>query len=154
MSIEITGLEEVQAQLTNLSRSLTPSAMGRKMHTIGNKVSNVIEDAFEDERSPFGQSWQPRKRTRRGQSTKVLRKSGDLSDRWLVHATPNQVEVSNNIAWYGIIHQEGTSSAGRRRNAVIPARPFLPIDQSGRLEPTLLREIKEYLDEEIEGVLR
>lgn len=153
MSNEVTGVEEVQAKLTALADSLTGAQMERKMHTVGNMLHNSIEESFETESGPFGEVWKPREKSKPGQSSKTLRDSGDLADRWMVNATPNEVVVSNNIAWYGIVHQWGTEKAGRKKDVVIMPRPFLPIDESGKLEPKLQEGIEGYLMDEIEKVL-
>jgi len=153
MSIEIEGIDKVQEKLSALAEGLTGAQMKRKMHSVGNMLLNSIEDSFETETGPFGEVWAPRKRTKPKQSTKILRDSGDLADRWMVNASANEVAVSNNVAWYGVVHQWGTSKAGRKHNAVIPARPFLPVDKSGMLEPKLQEDIEEYLLGEIGRVL-
>lgn len=88
-----------------------------------------------------------------GGSRRILVLSGALAGRWVVRASAKSVTVSNNSSSggfaYGLTHQFGTSRAGRHRNVHIPARPFLPVDNSGNLEPGLAKNINDYLKEEI-----
>lgn len=88
-----------------------------------------------------------------GGSRKILVLSGALAGHWVVRAGAKSVTVSNNSSSggfaYGLTHQFGTARAGRHRNVHIPARPFLPVDGSGNLEPRLAKDINDYLKEEI-----
>ena len=88
-----------------------------------------------------------------GGSRKILVLSGALAGHWVVRASAKSVTVSNNSSSggfaYGLTHQFGTARAGRHRNVHIPARPFLPVDGSGNLEPRLAKDINDYLKEEI-----
>ncbi len=54
MSIEIQGIEAIQKSLDALSKTLGKREMKSTMSTIGGMVKNVIEDSFEQERSPWG----------------------------------------------------------------------------------------------------
>ena len=88
-----------------------------------------------------------------GGSRKILVLSGALAGHWVVRAGAKSVTVSNNSSSggfaYGLTHQFGTARAGRHRNVHIPARPFLPVDSGGNLEPRLAKDINDYLKEEI-----
>ena len=88
-----------------------------------------------------------------GGSRRILVLSGALAGHWVVRAGAKSVTVSNNSSSggfaYGLTHQFGTARAGRHRNVHIPARPFLPVDGSGNLEPRLAKDINDYLKEEI-----
>lgn len=88
-----------------------------------------------------------------GGSRRILVLSGALAGHWVVRASAKSVTVSNNSSSggfaYGLTHQFGTARAGRHRNVHIPARPFLPVDNSGNLEPGLAKNINDYLKEEI-----
>lgn len=148
--IEITGLEAVQRKLKGLAElgcNTEPL-----MHTIGNVIANSIKDSFEDEKSPFGQKWAALKpstvaqKKRKGKSDKILRRDGYLADKWVVDATSKRVIVSNNSKHkgfaYGLVHQFGTHKAGRSKNIFIPARPFLPVNKSGKLQRDIQKIIK------------
>jgi phage virion morphogenesis protein len=171
--IIVEGLEGVQQKLTTLSDSLSQANITKKLHTIGNMVKNSIEDSFENQASPFGVPWQPLKiktihssyssktHTKKGVQTKAFQKyannrqililSTTLYKTWQVDGDANQVTVSGNATSkgyaYGIVHQFGST----KKN--IPARPFLPVDASGNLEPRLLKTINDYLDNEILKIL-
>lgn len=88
-----------------------------------------------------------------GGSRRILVLSGALAGHWVVRASAKSVTVSNNSSSdgfaYGLTHQFGTARAGRHRNVHIPARPFLPVDGGGNLEPRLAKDINDYLKEEI-----
>ena len=100
-----------------------------------------------------------------GGSKRILVLSGSLAQRWIVRSNSSSVTVSNNSSnkgfqrnhpsgrvagfAYGLTHQFGTNKAGRNKNVHIPARPFLPIDSSGNLEPKLAKNINDYLKDEI-----
>jgi len=151
--LEITGVETINAKLAQLRNTLAGAQMQKKMNTLGGMVLNSIEESFASQQSPFGDTWDPRKKSKEGQSTLVLRDEGNLSDKWVVNATSEVVVVSNNSAWYGIVHQEGTDKAGRGGKTTIPKRPFLPINEAGDLEPTLKEDMTRYLEDAIEKIL-
>lgn len=173
MSIEVQGLESVQKKLKTLDDALSPSKMRSTLLTVGNMVKATITESFENERSPFGEKWAPLKvisyhlgysigkgkstHTKRGVQTKgfqryaankrILIESTHLWRNWVVVTDTDGVEISNNSARtskgfiYGLAHQNGTKK--------IPARPFLPIDDNGNLEPRLLKTIESYLSNQI-----
>lgn len=183
MSIKITGMEEIEAKLTALQNSLSGAQMKSKLSSIGEKVRLRIELSFERERSPFGQAWAPlsantaiaymRKngarggaRTRNrvflakfgaGGSKKILRGTGHLAELWSVDPSETSVTISNNSSRdgfpYGLTHQFGSHN-GWGRGIYIPARPFLPIDKSGALLPSLQNDIENYLIREIEKAVK
>lgn len=148
--IEITGLEAVQRKLRGLSE------LGHNteplMHTIGNIIVNSVKDSFEEEKSLFGEKWSALKpstvaqKKRKGKSDKILRRDGYLADKWVVDATSKKVVVSNNSKHkgfaYGLVHQFGTHKAGRGKSTFIPARPFLPVNKSGKLQRDIQKLIK------------
>jgi len=178
MPIEIQGIKSIQKKLKTLDDALTPSKMRSTLLTVGNMVKNSISESFENERSPFGEKWAPLKvisyhlgysigkgkntHTKRGVQTKAFQKyaankrilieSTHLWSNWVVMTDENGVEVSNNTARtskgyiYGLAHQYGTKN--------IQARPFLPIDVNGNLEPKLLKTMDSYLGNKIGELLK
>ena len=84
--------------------------------------------------------------------------SGALAGHWVVRASAKSVTVSNNSSSggfaYGLTHQFGTTRAGKHKKINIPARPFLPIDSSGNLEPKLAKDINDYLENEVLKVFK
>lgn len=108
----------------------------------GESIRNSILDSFKNERSVFDGKWKPLKNStltykkKKGFSERILHKSGNLSSNWMIEATNNKVEVFNNTQSkngfkYGLIHQYGS----KKKN--IPARPFLPIDNTNVLHQSI-----------------
>ena len=93
-----------------------------------------------------------------GGSRRILVLSGALAGHWVVRASAKSVTVSNNSSSggfaYGLTHQFGTTRAGKHKKINIPARPFLPIDSSGNLEPKLAKDINDYLENEVLKVFK
>ncbi|MDD3467490.1 MAG: phage virion morphogenesis protein [Campylobacterales bacterium] len=156
MSIEIQGLQNIQSSLNKLSQTLSPAQMKTTMNTIGNMVQNVIEESFEKEQSPWGEKWEKLKdatlkhKLKKGKSSKKLRFEGDLSDRWLTHADATSVTIASNTKSpkgypYGAVHQWGSKK--------VPARRFFPVDESGKMESGLQKQIEDYLDKKIEDAM-
>lgn len=154
MPIEIKGIESIQKKLKMLDDSLSASKMRSSLLTVGNMVKNSISESFENERSPFGEKWTPlkvatqRAKSRRGESSKILRASGILADTWVVEVEEKSVTVAGNAKSskgyaYGRAHQFGKKK-----------RQFLPIDDNGVLEPRLLKTINAYLENKIDAILR
>lgn len=178
MSIEVQGLESIQRKLKTLDDALSKTKLKGVLKTIGNMVVSSIDESFENEQSPFGQRWAPLKivsyhlgysigkgrntHTKKGVQTKdfqrytankrILVESGDLKNRWMPYVADDGVTIANNTARtekgyvYGEAHQFGTKK--------ILARPFLPIDDSGNLEPRLLKTIDDYLGNKIGDLLK
>lgn len=178
MSIEVQGLESVQKKLKTLEDALSKTKLKKVLRTVGEMVVNSIDESFENESSPFGQRWAPLKivsyhlgysigkgkntHTKKGVQTKgfqkytankrILVESGNLKNRWIPYVEDDGVTISNNTAKtekgyiYGFAHQYGTKK--------IPARPFLPIDDNGNLEPRLLKTIDSYLENKIGELLK
>lgn len=177
MSIEITGLDNIQKSLNTLSQSLGKREMKSTMHTIGNMLTNTIEESFENERSPWGEKWKPLKivsfhlgysigkgkktHTKKGkesagfsryiQNKKILRESGNLADRWVVEASNDSVEISSNAKSKSGFTYGAVHQWGSKK---VVARQFLPINAGGGLEPKLQKQIEGYLDSKIEQAIK
>lgn len=148
--MEVKGLKEINAKLSELADGLKGEGIKKKLNTIGGMVLNTIEESFASQKSPFGETWDVRKKSKVGQSTLILRDEGNLSDKWMVNATNTEVTVGNNSAGdYGMAHQWGTDKAGRGKKTTIPKRSFLPINEAGNLEQSLQEDIIAYLDDAI-----
>ncbi|MCX6062221.1 MAG: phage virion morphogenesis protein [Campylobacterales bacterium] len=74
------------------------------------------------------------------------------SDGNIFKVSNDSVTVGTNLK-YAAIHQFG-GMAGRGRKVKIPARPFMPIDKSGNLEPSLRTAILSYVDSKLEEAVR
>lgn len=120
--IESIEMEAMLNELAGRMDDLTPV-----MQTIGEIVMEQTDTAFETGVGPDGKPWPASGRALAtgGQTlidTAVLRNSIN------VLATENQVEVGTNVL-YAAIHQLG-GQAGRGKKTLMPARPFLPDQDS------------------------
>lgn len=175
MSIEVTGIEAIQTTLGKLA-AVTEN-MRPIMAEIGNKLINEIDETFEAEGKP---KWTPLSRTalrmgytdlgRNGARThnkdgqrsrgfeqyiadkKILYSSGRLRNSITQDMTDDSVTVGTNLP-YAAVHQFG-GMAGRGRKVRIPARPFMPIDAAGNLEPSLKMAILSYVDKKLEDAVK
>lgn len=86
------------------------------------------------------------------QGRKILQKSGRLRSSIVPDVSDNEVVVGTNLP-YAAIHQFG-GMAGRGRKVRIPARPFMPIDAAGNLEPSLKQAILSYVDKKLEEAVK
>lgn len=158
--IETKGLEAIEAKLKKLQEIGTNTKP--LMQTLGNILQNEIEDAFENETSPFGQKWAALKpgtlkqKTKQGKGSKILRSEGYLADRWVTKADNDRASVSNNIKKngfaYGLTHQFGTNNAFGR-GIKIPARPFLPVSKKGTLPSKTKKAIRGTIIEFIKNII-
>ncbi|WP_069637334.1 phage virion morphogenesis protein [Campylobacter pinnipediorum] len=150
---DIKGFEILRKKLNkiaSLGNNTTPL-----MHTIGNILTNSIEDSFENVSSPDGKKWKALKpstikdKAKHKKSDKILRRDGNLADKWVTKASNNSVKVSNNTKFtafaYGLSHQYGTKH--------IPARPFLPITKNNQLTKPQEREVKRVVIEFIKSTI-
>ena len=100
------------------------------MRAIATEMVSLTEDNFESE-SWGGQKWPRSKRAASG-GGKTLQLSGQL-------AASISTKVGNDFACIGsnkkhaAIHHLG-GQAGRSRKVKIPARPYLPVNGTGRLQ--------------------
>lgn len=148
--IEVKGLEKLQAKLKNLQNLQHRTAP--PITQLGEMLKNSIEDSFENEKSPFGERHKPlsqstlKNKLKKGKSERILRRDGNLADNWVLNTTNTKASVSNNTNFkgfaYGLAHQFGANGAGRGKNIKIPARPFLPVDKSGKLAKSVKNEVE------------
>lgn len=155
MPIEIKGLEELKKKLSKLSQVVSPAQMKKSMNTVGNMMQNVVEESFETQSDPWGKKWEELKeptkkaKSRKHKSNNILRREGDLADKWKVEADASSVTLSGNAKSdkgyaYGTVHQWG-SSKDSGRGSGIEARPFLPVDEDGVLEEKLEKNIQKVI---------
>lgn len=122
VKVESIEMETILNELAGRMGDLTPV-----MQTIGEIIVEQTDTAFETGVAPDGTAWPASGRALAtgGQTlidTAVLRNSIN------VLATENQVEVGTNVL-YAAIHQLG-GKAGRGKKTIMPARPFLPDQDS------------------------
>jgi phage gpG-like protein len=154
--IQVTGIEEVINALQALSKKLSGTHIQQTMQTVGEIVRFDIEENFEQESTSFGVMW--KKSHRAG---KTLSDSGRLNSSFSINATVSQVEIGTNLEYAPIHHFGGIITAktdkglrfkvnGRftkKQSVTIPARPYLPIDESGNLAPKTQEAILKKLQE-------
>ncbi|SDB03900.1 phage virion morphogenesis (putative tail completion) protein [Desulfonatronum thiosulfatophilum] len=125
IDIKLDGLEDVQEMLQGIARrnaDLTPAMEG-----IGEVLVSQIQRSFEAGTAPGGGAWPPSIRARReGGQTLVL--SSILKNSINYQAGPSQVSAGTNKV-YAAIHNYG-GQAGRGRKTKIPARTFIPGQES------------------------
>lgn len=134
------------------------------LETIGNYLTGVISQSFEEEKSPGGTAWEPlskrvtsskKERMRKLKALtkgedykrKILHESGTLAQDFKPIITDNKLSIGTNLK-YAAIHQFG-GMAGRNKKVKIPARPFLPVTENMLLEKTeeeILEIVREYFD--------
>ena len=99
IEIEIQGLDKAKEIFKELEKFTSPEEQKKVMHTIGNMAYNSIAESFENKKSPFGQNWEPLKKStlkaKKGKGD-ILRFSGDLQDKWTIEATSSRVGVYGN----------------------------------------------------------
>lgn len=115
------------------------SDMQPVMEDVARALRNHTEDAFQDERSPFGPAWadlKPATKQRRAKSGhwpgSILQVTGGLAASVSSAAGADWASVGA-AKVYAATHQFGREA--------IPARPFLPVDAAGNLPDTLRTEI-------------
>lgn len=155
--IQTKGFSKLNAKLeklANLKANTKPL-----MINLGEAVKNEIEFSFEREASPFGNKWQALKsatlkqKLAKNKTHRILRRDGNLSDRWHLSASNTNAIISNNSKSnngfsYGLVHQFGST----KRN--IPARAFLPVDSNGNAPNALMAELEDEMVEFIKEQLR
>ena len=138
---------------------------------IGEGIEERTKQRFTTSIGPDGVRWAPNARStieayiaskggigKRGKITRkgidlatnkkpLIGESRDLARQFHVHADQTSVEIGNTME-YSAIQQFG-GMAGKGRKVRIPARPFLPIRESGELYPQdralILEDINRYL---------
>ncbi len=146
VSLEI-GVNELGVAQVKLERLARRAADAHPlMDAIGAAMESSTMQRFEDERAPDGQRWKPSLRALQSGGV-TLTDTGRLKGSMTHRATRDTAEVGTNVIYAGV-HQGGATirgkSGGRLKFAipglgfrsplevVIPARPFLGIDQDDR----------------------
>lgn len=129
---------EISVDTSRFDRKMAdfPDAMARAQRNalvvIGNSVKNRATDAFKNPAlrpSP----WAPRKNNA-DPGRPLLHKSGDLMRNFRSVVTGPETVVVGTKVKYARYHQHGTKK--------MPARPFMPVDKTGRLMPDVDRKIR------------
>jgi phage virion morphogenesis protein len=123
-------------QLQSAGGDLTPA-----MRKIAGALALITDDNFEAEGQP---RWKPladvtlanRTKAAKGKSEggfRILQDSGQLASSVTTDYGGNHAVIGSNLA-YARIQQFG-GMAGRGQKVEIPARPYLPVDEDGKLQP-------------------
>lgn len=128
--------EAVMATLERLARSAHDATP--LMASIATELHSQTEENFAAEGRPKWLGLSPAtiaKRSKRGQwPGKILQLSaGGLAPSISASSDANSATIGSNKV-YAAIHQLG-GQAGRGRKVTIPARPYLPVDAQGKLQP-------------------
>lgn len=156
------GVHEALQALASRTANMKPI-----LQKIGEDIKERTKLRFSTSTGPDGQRWAPNARStieafiakrhgfgkrginKKGQALAMSKKpligeSRDLSREFHVHADQASVTIGNTMR-YSAIQQFG-GLAGKGRKVKIPARPFLPIMDTGRLYDRELALIIEQLD--------
>lgn len=139
----------------DLTRKLGILASGMSDLTpLGNAIAGsflaVVEDNFDSEGRPKWAGLNPDYAARR-KGGKILFVTGRLRGSIITKVTSNEVMIGTNLGAgspkdnYARIHQFG-GMAGRGRAVKIPARPYLPMDKNGNLQPEAVDAINDDVD--------
>ena len=139
------SLKEFQKRLNNLARDFNnPKEI---LNEIGILTKNKSEESFEKQSSPFGERWKVNAPAtliqKRG--NKILTQSGLLRTS-LTYKLGNQSVTIGTNKEYAPIHQFG-GKAGRGKRVIIPARPFLPINDKGEISKDFGEELLKILED-------
>lgn len=132
--------DAISAELKRLagkSRNLRPV-----MATIARRLFNITEDAFAQERSPFGPAWKAIQR-----DGKILQDTGLLAAS-IARASGKDFAQLSAGRIYAAIHQFG-GMAGRGKKTKIEARPYMPINQKGEIPESTRSMILELLQKHL-----
>lgn len=135
-------LSQFIQNMQNLSSSLEDTEP--LMAHIANALQNSTSEAFERETSPFGEKWQDLSpstlKKHKGLKKKLVDKGKLVNS---IHTTydSQSAKIGSNVV-YARIHQFG-GKTGRNHKAIIPARPFLPINTKGEIPEDLHDEIND-----------
>jgi len=130
-------LKDALKRLAEHASDLTPV-----MQEIGNLLQNETELSFERQRSPAGRPWTPAKKKR----GLTLIDSGRLSHSFGYDAAKDSVAMGTNLVYAPIHHFGGR--AGRGKRTVLPARPFMPVEDGSLTDATkeaILEMMADYL---------
>lgn len=139
INIEVSNLDKIEQKLKEIEHK--GSNMLPLFKEIGNSIKNTTEATFENQKDAFGNSWIPSKKA----TGLTLIKSGALSGSFVPFATKSSVTVGTNLI-YAPIHQFG-GRAGRGKKVLLPARPFLPIDNNNNIPNDLKEEILDNIED-------
>ncbi|MCL9820946.1 phage virion morphogenesis protein [Helicobacter sp. 14348-15] len=139
------SLKEFQKRLSNLAKDFNNKK--EILNEIGILTKNKSEESFEKQSSPFGERWKANAPATLAQKrgNKILTQSGLLRTS-LTYKLGNQSVTIGTNKEYASIHQFG-GKAGRGKKVIIPARPFLPINNKGEIPKDFGEELLKILED-------
>ncbi len=156
IEIDDRALRETLGRLLDRVRDASPA-----MEDIARALRNYTEDAFENERSPFGPAWDDLSDVTKAIRAKDGHWPGPILKVTGASGLVGSISSAAGADWASIGAGKvyaATHQFGRPDNrfyggplAPIPARPFLPIDAAGNLPDGLQAEILTILSEFLIG---
>ena len=107
------------------------------MRGIATELLSITEENFESE-GWGGQRWKQSRRAA-DEGGKTLQKSGQLVASLTTQVGSNYARIGSNKKYAAIHHLVGQAGSGHETN--LPARPYLPINGNGELQPDAERRI-------------
>ena len=151
VNIEVTGLDELRNKLQEIqSRAIDTEPL---MAELSNHLYNIVDESFQNEKTPDGKSWSPIKPRKSDRSpNKILRDEGDMQDSLTAQSSKDEAIIGFNATSngypYPIVHQFGT------KDGKIESRAFMPIHEDGSLydetEKELFEIVEDYMNEVLE----
>ena len=121
----------------SLSQLLTNLGNSRKMmRAVATEMTSLTEENFENE-SFGGDKWPQSKRAAQG--GKTLQLTGQLAASISTQVGNDFARIGSNKPYAAIHHLGGQAGRGHKTN--LPARPYLPINGNGELQPDAERRI-------------
>ncbi len=150
---------EVQAALGRLARQAAD--MSGPMADIARGLGNLTEDAFQAEKSPFGEGWpaldtdyvaRPRNQGGRGgDAHPILQRTGRLAASISQDSGPDFARLSAGTE-YAAIHQFG-GMAGRGRRTRIHKRSYMPVSADGEMASVAQEEILDIITDALRAAV-
>lgn len=148
INIQVTGANQIEQALSELMGKMR--SLRQPMNAIGNYMTNIMEESFDNEASPDGHVWHPLADSTKAYKakhggSKILQSSGrNLRESTGYIADSDSVIIGVNAYSkdrypYPIVHQFGTD------DGKIEARPFMPITRDGELYDNVNVEVLDIL---------
>ena len=132
ISLDSSDFEQGMARLLQNVENRRPITAG-----IAAELLSMSEDNFASE-SWGGQKWKQSQRAEK-ENGKTLQKSGQLAASLNTQSGNDFARIGTNKIYAAIHHIGGR--AGRRHKVNLPARPYLPIDDSNNLQANADKQI-------------
>lgn len=138
--VDNAAVNSALARLVERLGAATPA-----MRDIAEQLRTETEQNFLDQGRPAWLPLAPSTVRERGNAHPILQRSGQLAASIVTDYSATHAEVGTNKV-YGAIQQFG-GQAGRGRRVRIPARPYLPVDSAGNLQPQAEQAVLEIIQD-------